>query len=98
MSYHVCTFVQLIPQYKNGNGLFCSCCLSFQLNADFSSFYNPIPPLDPRCHLDIVYICYGNTMASGRHGSEGEIYLKLNLITQYLAYEGQTCACAVSSV
>ena len=26
------------------NGLFCSCCLSFQLDADFCSFYNPVRP------------------------------------------------------
>ena len=27
-----------------GNRLFCSCCLRFQLDANFFSFHNPVPP------------------------------------------------------
>ena len=46
------SFIHLYSVIRNG--LFCSCCLSFQL--DFFSFYNPVPHLDPRCHLDMLYI------------------------------------------
>ena len=38
----------------------------------------------------VVYICYENSLAKGRLGSERGTYLKLNLITQYFVFEGQT--------
>ena len=38
----------------------------------------------------VVYICHENLLANGRLGSEGGTYFKLNLITRYLAFEGQT--------
>ena len=38
----------------------------------------------------VVYICYKKSLAKARLGSEWGTYLKLNLITRYLAFEGQT--------
>ena len=47
------------------------------------------PPARPKMPLGyVVYICYENSLAKGRLGSERGTYL--NLITRYFAFEGQT--------
>ena len=38
----------------------------------------------------VVYNCYENSLAKGRLGSKWGTHLKLNLITRYVAFEGQT--------
>ena len=48
------------------------------------------PPRSKMSHGYVVYIWYENSLAKGRLGSEGGSYLKLNLITRYSAFEGQT--------
>ena len=53
--------------------------------------YTTLFPTRPKMPLRyVVYICYENSLAKGRLGSEGGTYLKLNLITRYFAFEGQT--------
>ena len=45
-------------------------------------------PARPKVPLGYVAnICYENSLVKGRLGSEGAIYLKLNLITRYLVFE-----------
>ena len=71
-----------MPWY-NSKWIIFQLLLSFQLDADFFSFYNPVPPLPPRPKMPlgyVVYICYENSLAIGRLGSEGGTYLKLNLV------------------
>ena len=58
------------------------------MDADFFSFYNPVRPKMPLGY--VVYICYENSLAEGCLGSEGGKHLKLDLIAQYLAFEGHT--------
>ena len=49
----------------------------------------PPAPLDPRCHLDMLYIFVTKIRwPKGVFGLRGNI-LKLNLITRYFAFEGQ---------
>ena len=61
------------------NVLFCRCCLSFQLDADFFSFYNPVapPPTSsphPRCPLDMLHIfVIKNRWPKGVLGLRGNI-------------------------
>ena len=65
--------------------------LLFQLDADFFSFYNPVPPPLERCHLDMLCIFVRKIRwPKGILGLSGGAYLKLNLMAQYLAFEGQT--------
>ena len=79
-----------MPQYIAAVDYYCSCCLSFQLDTDFFSVYNPVPPLDPRCHLDMLCIfVMKDRWQKGVLGLKGEH-------TDILMH--MSCACAVTCV
>ena len=62
-----------------------------KLNYVINTFVKHTPDPHPRPKIPlgyVVYFCYKHSLAKGRLGSEGGgIYLKLNLITRYLAFD-----------
>ena len=81
--------VQLMPRYNSKWIILQLLFFSWMLIslASTTMFRAPSPKM-PLGY--VVYICYDNSLAKGRLGSNGGIYLKLNLITRHLAFEGQT--------